>query len=46
MNAELVLFVIAAAAVWIGCLYLAPFGRCPKCMTMQAVGRSEWALLY
>jgi DnaJ-class molecular chaperone len=31
MNAELVLFVIAAAAVWTGFLYLSPFGRCGKC---------------
>jgi DnaJ-class molecular chaperone len=27
----LVLFVIAALAVWVGFLYLAPFGRCGKC---------------
>jgi DnaJ-class molecular chaperone len=26
-----VLAVIAALAVWVGWLYLAPFGRCPKC---------------
>ena len=31
MNAHLILAVIAALAVWVGWLYLAPFGRCPKC---------------
>jgi DnaJ-class molecular chaperone len=31
VNAHLILFVIAAFAVWMGFLYLAPFGRCPKC---------------
>jgi hypothetical protein len=31
VNAELILTVIAAVAVWIGWLYLAPFGRCGKC---------------
>jgi DnaJ-class molecular chaperone len=31
VNAELVLALIAAVAVWVGWLYVAPFGRCPKC---------------
>jgi hypothetical protein len=31
MNAELVLALILGAAVWVGWLYLAPFGRCPRC---------------
>ena len=31
MNAHLILFVIVALAVWLGFLYLAPFGRCGKC---------------
>jgi hypothetical protein len=31
MSASLILAVIAALAVWLGSLYLAPFGRCPKC---------------
>ena len=31
MNASLILAVIAGAALWVGWLYLAPFGRCPKC---------------
>ena len=31
MNASLILAAIAALAVWVGSLYLAPFGRCGKC---------------
>jgi DnaJ-class molecular chaperone len=31
MSANLVLAVIAALAMWVGWLYLAPFGPCPKC---------------
>jgi DnaJ-class molecular chaperone len=31
MNASLILAVIAALALWIGFLYVAPFGRCSKC---------------
>lgn len=31
MNATLILAVIAAAALWLGSLYLRPFGRCRKC---------------
>jgi Ribonuclease G/E len=28
---HLILLVIAALALWVGWLYAAPFGRCPKC---------------
>jgi DnaJ-class molecular chaperone len=31
VNATLVLAVIAALALWVGWLYLAPFGCCGKC---------------
>lgn len=31
MNATLILAAIAALAVRVGFLYLAPFGRCPEC---------------
>jgi DnaJ-class molecular chaperone len=31
VNAILILAVTAALAVWIGSLYVAPFGRCPRC---------------
>lgn len=31
MNAQLILFALAALALWVGWLYVAPFGRCPKC---------------
>jgi hypothetical protein len=31
VNATLVLAITAALAVWVGWLYLAPFGRCSKC---------------
>ena len=31
MHAHLILAVIAALAIWVGWLYLAPFGPCPKC---------------
>lgn len=31
MSAQLVLAVLAALAIWVGWLYLFPFGRCPKC---------------
>jgi DnaJ-class molecular chaperone len=31
MSAQLVLAAIAALALRVGFLYLAPFGRCPKC---------------
>jgi len=41
VNAELVLAIIAVAAVWIGCLYLAPFGRCPKCQGTGHIRRGK-----
>jgi DnaJ-class molecular chaperone len=31
VNASLILAAIAAIALWIGSLYVAPFGRCGKC---------------
>jgi DnaJ-class molecular chaperone len=31
VNANLILAVIAALAVWLGSLYVHPFGRCGKC---------------
>jgi hypothetical protein len=31
MPARLILAAIAALAIWVGWLYLFPFGRCPKC---------------
>ena len=31
MNAHLILFALAALAVWIGFLYVSPFSRCGKC---------------
>ena len=31
MSADLVLAVIAAAAAWVGSLYVRPFGRCRRC---------------
>jgi hypothetical protein len=31
VNAELVLLAIAALALWVGFLYVAPFSRCGKC---------------
>jgi DnaJ-class molecular chaperone len=31
MSAQLILFIIAALALWVGFLYVAPFGRCGKC---------------
>jgi DnaJ-class molecular chaperone len=31
MTASQILLVIAALALWVGFLYVAPFGRCPKC---------------
>jgi DnaJ-class molecular chaperone len=31
VNAHLILAVIAALAVWLGSLYVAPFGCCGKC---------------
>jgi hypothetical protein len=31
VNAHLILAALAALALWVGFLYVAPFGRCPKC---------------
>jgi hypothetical protein len=31
VTATLILAIIAATALWLGSLYLRPFGRCPKC---------------
>ncbi len=31
MSASLILALIAALALWVGWLYVAPFGRCPRC---------------
>ena len=31
MNATLILAALAAAALWLGSLYVHPFGRCRKC---------------
>ena len=31
MNANLILTVLGALAVWAGSLYVHPFGRCPRC---------------
>jgi len=31
VNAHLILAAVAAGAIWVGFLYVAPFGRCPKC---------------
>jgi DnaJ-class molecular chaperone len=31
VNATLILAIIAALAIWVGFLYVAPFGRCGKC---------------
>jgi hypothetical protein len=41
VNAELVLFIIAALAAWIGWLYLAPFGRCGKCGGAGTIKRRQ-----
>lgn len=33
--------IILAAAVWIGFLYLSPFGRCPKCRGTGTIQRGK-----
>ena len=35
----LILLTIAALAVWVGWLYLAPFGRCGKCKGTGHISR-------
>ena len=41
MNAHLILLAFAALAVWIGFLYLAPFGRCGKCKGTGHIKRTR-----
>jgi hypothetical protein len=41
MSANLILAVIAALAIWLGSLYLRPFGRCPKCKGAGHVKRGK-----
>jgi DnaJ-class molecular chaperone len=41
MTANQILFVIAALAIWVGFLYMAPFGRCPKCKGAGHVRRGK-----
>lgn len=31
MTSSLILAIIAALALWLGSLYVHPFGRCPRC---------------
>jgi DnaJ-class molecular chaperone len=41
MTANLILLGIAALALWIGSLYLRPFGPCPKCKGTGHVKRGK-----
>jgi DnaJ-class molecular chaperone len=41
MTANLILAVLAALAIWVGSLYLAPFGRCPKCKGTGTIKRTR-----
>ena len=41
MNAHLVLAALAVLAVWVGWLYGAPFGRCPKCKGTGTIKRTR-----
>ena len=41
MSATLVLAIIAALAIWVGSLYLAPFGRCGKCGGTGTIKRTR-----
>jgi hypothetical protein len=41
MSATLVLAIIAALAIWVGSLYLAPFGRCGKCSGTGTIKRTR-----
>jgi Ribonuclease G/E len=40
-EAHLVLLAIAALAVWVGWLYVVPFGRCPKCQGAGHIKRGK-----
>ena len=35
------LVILAAAAAWIGSLYVRPFGRCPRCLGRGTVRRGK-----
>jgi hypothetical protein len=39
VSAQTVLAVIAALALWVGWLYVAPFGRCPRCKGTGHISR-------
>jgi DnaJ-class molecular chaperone len=39
MNVHLVLAVFAVLAIRVGCLYLRPFGPCPKCKSTGHIKR-------
>jgi DnaJ-class molecular chaperone len=41
LNAHLVLAALAVLAVWVGWLYLAPFGRCGKCSGTGTIKRTR-----
>jgi DnaJ-class molecular chaperone len=41
VNASLILAVLAVLAIWAGSLYLAPFGRCPKCKGTGTINRTR-----
>jgi hypothetical protein len=41
MSANLILAVIIALAIWLGSLYLRPFGRCRKCKGKGTIRRGR-----
>ncbi len=41
MSAITVLLALAAAAIWAGWLYLAPFGPCPRCKGTGNIQRGK-----
>jgi hypothetical protein len=41
VSAPLALAILAALAVWIGSLYAAPFGRCPRCKGTGHISRGN-----
>jgi hypothetical protein len=41
VNASFILAVLAALAIWVGSLYLAPFGRCGKCSGTGTIKRTR-----